>query len=180
MKTLRPLFLEELADRYDGEKQLVHYMPTMVSAATCTHLKPLLQEHLTVMTHQVKELERVFEAVHERPQTKRCEAIMGLLKETTEMAAHFKGSPAINAALISSAQKIEHYKIASYGCLQEWATVLDFEDAALILEAIAEQGGQTNKALIELARNRSNKEALGEESSGGNDGTSKVAQMSGR
>ena len=85
---------------------------------------------------------------------------MGLLEEGDEIAADFKGSPAINAALISAAQKVEHYEMASYGCLHEWAGLLGNEQAARLLKEILDEEKAANEALTELARSSSNAEAL--------------------
>ena len=87
---------------------------------------------------------------------------MGLLKEGDEIAAEFKGSPAINAAIICAAQKVEHYEMASYGCLHEWAGLLGNEKAAGLLQEILEQEKGANEKLTGLARAGNNEEALDE------------------
>ena len=117
-------------------------------------------------------LEQVFECFGEKPKGKTCEATKGLLEEGDEIAADFKGSPAINAALISAAQKVEHYEMASYGCLHEWAELLGNEKAAGLLEAILEEEKAANESLTELARASSNEEALG---GSGKNGAGKAA-----
>jgi len=162
MNTLKNLFLEELADRYDAEKRLVRAMPKMIKTATCKHLQALIQSHLRETVGHVKKLETVFKSFDVKIKARKCEATIGLLKEGDEIAADFKGSPAINAALISVAQKIEHYEIASYGCLHEWAALLGNKEAAGVLKEILGEERAANESLIELARSRSNNEALGE------------------
>jgi ferritin-like metal-binding protein YciE len=84
---------------------------------------------------------------------------VGLIAESEEIAADFKGSPAINAALIAAAQKVEHYEIASYGCLHEWAGVIGNTKAAGILAEILAEEKAANESLTEIARSRSNEEA---------------------
>jgi ferritin-like metal-binding protein YciE len=165
MKTLNDLFLDELADRYDAEKRLVQALPKMAKAATCTHLQKLIQSHLKETESHVKKLERVFKCFSENAKAKKCEATIGLLKEGDEIADDFKGSPAINAALISVAQKVEHYEIASYGCLREWAVLLGNKEAAGLLQAILVEEKAANHLLSELARFKSNEEAEGERAS---------------
>jgi ferritin-like metal-binding protein YciE len=108
----------------------------------------------------VTKLEQVFQAFDEKAMGKTCEATVGLLKEGDEIAADFKGSPAINAALISAAQKVEHYEMASYGCLHEWAGLLGNQKAAALLEQILGEEKAANEGLTELARAGSNDEAL--------------------
>ena len=87
---------------------------------------------------------------------------MGLLEEGNEIASDFKGSPAINAALISAAQKVEHYEMASYGCLHEWAALLGNEEASELLKEILDEEKAADQSLNELALASSNEEALGE------------------
>jgi len=160
MKTLKVLFLDELADMYDAERRIVKALPKMARAATCDKLKKAILAHLKETAGHVTKLEQVFQSFAEKAKGKTCEATVGLLKEGDEIAADFKGSPAINAALISAAQKVEHYEMASYGCLHEWAGLLGNEKAAGLLQEILEQEKAANETLTELARASSNEEAL--------------------
>lgn len=162
MKTLKDLFLDELADMYDAEKRIVKALPKLAKAATSDDLKEAIQAHLKETEGHVTKLEQVFQSFDEKPKGKTCEATVGLLKEGDEIAAEFKDSPAINAALISAAQKVEHYEIASYGCLHEWAGLLGNDEAAALLEAILDEEKAANEGLTELARASSNPEALDE------------------
>jgi ferritin-like metal-binding protein YciE len=162
MKTLKVLFLSELADMYDAERRIVKALPKMAAAATCDKLKKAILAHLKETEGHVTKLEQVFESFDEKIKGKTCEATVGLLKEGDEIAADFKGSPAINAALISAAQKVEHYEMASYGCLHEWAGLLGNKEAAGLLNEILDQEKAANETLTALARANSNKEALSE------------------
>ena len=166
MKTLNELFLDELADIYDAEHQLVKALPKMANAATCTHLQQALQSHLEETKGHVTKLERVFACFGQKANGNTCEATAGLLEEADEIAADFDESPAINAALICAAQKVEHYEIATYGCLHEWAGFLGNQEAAGILEEILNEEKAANRSLTGLARERSNQEALGESPGG--------------
>ncbi len=160
-KTLKDLFLDELADIYDAEKRIVKALPKMAKAATCTHLKAILEKHLQESVGHVSKVEQVFQAFDEKAKGKTCEATVGLLEEGDEIAAEFKDSPAINAALIGAAQKVEHYEMASYGCLHEWAGLLGNPKAAGLLRQILDEEKAANEGLTELARAQSNQEALG-------------------
>jgi ferritin-like metal-binding protein YciE len=162
MKILKDLFLDELADMYDAERRIVKALPKLAKAATCEKLKEGFLNHLKETQGHVTKVERVFQCFGEKAKGKTCEAIVGLLKEGDEIAADFKGSPAINAALISAGQKVEHYEMASYGCLHEWAGMLGNEEAASIIEEILDEEKAANETLTELARSSSNEEALGE------------------
>ena len=162
MKTLKDLFLNELVDMYDAERRIVKALPKMAKAATCPDLREAIQSHLKETEGHVKKLEQVFQSFGEKAKGQTCEATVGLLEEGDEIAAEFKGSPAINAALISAAQKVEHYEIASYGCLREWAGLLGNKEAAGLLQEILVEEKAANHSLSELARFINNEEALGE------------------
>lgn len=109
---------------YDAEQRIVRALPKMAKAATCPDLQAAIRSHLKETQGHVTKLEKVFKAFGEKVKGKKCEATVGLLEEGDQIAADFKGSSAINAALISAAQKVEHYEIASFGCLHEWAGLL--------------------------------------------------------
>jgi ferritin-like metal-binding protein YciE len=162
MKMLKELFLAELADIYDAELRIVRALPKLVKAATCTHLQDALLSHLKETEGHVKKLERVFQSFGEKARGTTCLAAVGLLEESDEIAAGFKGSPAINAALIAATQKVEHYTTAAYGCLHAWADLLGNDEAAGLLQENLKQEEAANATLKDLALARSNKEALGE------------------
>jgi ferritin-like metal-binding protein YciE len=162
MKNLKDLFLTELADTYDAERRTVKALPKMAKAATCPNLKKAILAHLKETEGHVKKLEKVFQAFDERAKGTTCKVTVGLLEEGDELAADFKGSPAINAALISAAQRVEHHEMAAYGCLHEWAGLLGNPTAAGLLEEILGEEKAANEALTKLALATSNKEALGE------------------
>jgi ferritin-like metal-binding protein YciE len=160
MKTLKDLFLAELTDMYDAEHRIIKALPQLAKAATCEKLRAAFLAHLEETKGQVTRLEKVFESFGKKAQGKKCEATIGLLKEGDEIAADNKGEPTINAALISAGQKVEHYEIASYGCLREWAKLLENEEATRLIEANLDEEKDANKKLMELARGGSNNEAL--------------------
>ena len=162
MKNLQNLFLGELADIYDAEQRLVKALPKMAKAATCAQLQEAILAHLEETKGHVTKVEQIFECFDRKPKGKTCRATVGLLEEGDEIAAEYAGSPAINAALISAAQKVEHYEIASYGCLHEWAGRLGNQEAAALLEEILNEEKGANTSLTELALTLSNDEALDE------------------
>src|SRR5450432_2570468 len=160
MKTLKDLFLDEVADMYDAEHRIVKALPKMAKAATCPRLKKAILAHLKETEGHVTKLEQVFQSFDEKAKGQTCKATVGLLEEGDEIAADFKGSPAINAGLISAAQKVEHHEMASYGCLHEWAGLLANEKAAGLLQEILDEEKGANEKLTELARAGNNAEAL--------------------
>jgi ferritin-like metal-binding protein YciE len=161
MKTLEQLFLNELADMYDAEHRITKALPKLARAATCAELRSALLTHLKETEEQTSRLEQVFKLVGQKPKAKKCEATVGLLTEGADLAAENKGSPTINAAIISAAQKVEHYEIASYGCLYQWAMLLGQEKAAELLEESLDEEKQADRILTELAEAK-NLEALDE------------------
>jgi ferritin-like metal-binding protein YciE len=162
MKSLKVLFLDELADMYDAERRIVRALPKMAKAATFPKLKKVILAHLKETEGHVTKLEQVFRSFDQNAKGKTCKATVGLLEEGDEIAADFNGSEAINAALISAAQKVEHHEIASYGCLHEWAGLLGNKQAASLLEEILDEEKAANDKLTNLARGGSNQEALDE------------------
>ncbi len=161
MKTLNELFLDELADMYDAEHRIIKALPKLIKAATCTELQAALQNHLEETEGQVEKLDRVFEAFGEKAKGKKCRATIGLLEEGDEIVSENKGSPTINAAIICAGQKVEHYEIASYGCLHAWAVLLGNEEAAGLIQEILDQEKAADQALGELASEK-NQQALGD------------------
>jgi ferritin-like metal-binding protein YciE len=162
MKTLQDLFFNELSDIYDAERRIAKALPKMAKAATSQALKKAFEDHLKQTVIHAKKVEEVFACFDRKAKAKTCEATVGLLKEGEEMVASFEGSPAINAALIATAQKVEHYEMATYGCLHEWANLLGNKKAAGLLQEILNDEGATNKELTALARASSNEDAMGE------------------
>src|SRR6185295_13946502 len=130
MKTLQDLFLDELADMFDAENRLTKALPKLAKAATHDELREAFESHLEETEGHVRKVEQVFEAFGKTAKSKKCEAMTGLVEEGDDIASENKGEPTINAALISAAQKVEHYEMASYGCLREWADQLGNDSAS--------------------------------------------------
>jgi ferritin-like metal-binding protein YciE len=159
MKNLEDLFLDSLADMYYAEKQLIKALPKMARAATHDHLRAAFETHLGETEGHVQKLEAVFEAFGQPPKSKKCPAILGIIEEADEMAAENKKSPTINAALIFAGQKAEHYEIASYGGLRDWAKLLGNEYAANILDEILDEEKAADAKLSGLAEDDCNESA---------------------
>ena len=159
MKTLEDLFLDSLADMYYAENQLTKALPKMAKAATDEDLRVAFETHLTETEGHVEKLEAVFETFGKTPKTKKCPAILGIIKEADEIASENKKSPTINAALIFAGQKAEHYEIASYGGLRDWAKLLGNEDAANLLDEILDEEKAADAKLSALAEENCNEAA---------------------
>jgi ferritin-like metal-binding protein YciE len=162
MATLKDLFLGELADIYDAENRIAQALPKMAAAATDPNLKEALSIHLDETKDHIKKVERVFSAFDEEAQGKECQATVGLLAEGDELVSENEGQPTINAAIIAACQKVEHYEIASYWTLIEWAKLLDNDDAVMLLEEILQEEESADEKLIELSE-ENNQQALGDD-----------------
>jgi ferritin-like metal-binding protein YciE len=145
-----------LADMYYCEQQLEKALPKMAKAATHDDLKQAFESHLTETHGHVEKLEQVFEIFGQKAKAKRCPAILGIIDEAEELISDNKKSPTINAALILGGQKAEHYEIASYGTMREWARQLQHEDAADLLGDILAQEKAADTKLTKLAKEHSN------------------------
>jgi ferritin-like metal-binding protein YciE len=159
-RSLRDLFVESLQDTYHAEGQLVKALPKMAKAANNPQLKQGFEQHLKQTEQHYKRCEQVFNAIGEKAKTKTCEAMEGLVEEASDWIGE-KAEPAVmDAGLIAHAQKVEHYEIASYGCLVTWAQQLDFsDDAVSLLKQTLEEEKQTDDKLTRLAENMINAQA---------------------
>ena len=166
MSTLKTLFLDELADMYDAEHRILKALPKLIKAATCLQLQLAFAAHMNETEGQVERLKEVFESFGLKARGKRCEATVGLLREGDQIAAENKGKPTINAALISAGQKVEHYEIASYGCLRAWAIALGNDEAASLLGEILVQEKEADQKLVKLAVEKNREALVGAEGDG--------------
>jgi ferritin-like metal-binding protein YciE len=156
---LMELFVEELKDIYWAEKHLTKALAKMAKGANSEELKAAFEEHLEVTEGQIERLEEVFAIIDMKPTGKKCEAMSGLVDEGNELMSEFKGSPALDAALIAAAQKVEHYEIATYGTLRTYARLLGYDEAADLLQATLDEESETDELLTGLAEGFVNEEA---------------------
>ena len=150
------MFEDQVADLYYAEKKLVTALKKMSSKATDRKLAEAFLAHRTETEGQVKRLEQVFEILGKKAKAKKCEAIEGLLKEAEGIMDDFKGDPALDAALVCAAQKVEHYEIASYGCLATYAEELGMKEAAKLLHATLKEEKGADVKLTKLAESSLN------------------------
>ncbi len=160
---LMDLFVDELKDIYWAEKALTKALPKMAKNASSPELVEAIENHLAETEAQIEKVEQVFELIEETAKAKKCEAMAGLIKEGEEIMKDTQKGPQRDAGIISAAQKVEHYEIASYGTLRTFATTLGLEDAAALLEEILEEEKTADVLLTELAVSSINLEALEEE-----------------
>lgn len=161
---LKELFIEELRDIYWAEKHLTKALPKMMKGSTTEELASAFENHLAETEEQVARLEEVFGLLEIPARAKKCEAMEGLVKEAqSAMEDTPKGSSVRDAALIISAQKVEHYEIASYGSLAQLAKTMGMTEIAGILEETLEEEKNADQLLTELAVSGINISAEGEE-----------------
>jgi len=181
METLQELYLEELKDIYDAENQLLKALPKMAKTATNDELKAAFETHLEQTQEHVSRLDRIFEELGEKPKGHKCEAMKGLIEEGKQMMEEDAEEEVMDAGLICAAQKVEHYEIASYGCLRTYAEMLGFDDQADLLQETLDEEKDTDDNLTELAVTCINVEAEeGEEGEEEEEGSEKEAQPASR
>ena len=150
-KQLDDLFHGTLKDIYFAEKKIVATLPKMAKAATSPALKKAFEKHKVESEGHLKRLEDVFALIDAKPQAKTCDAIMGIVKEGESLIEEYKGTDALDPALIAVAQAVEHYEMARYGTLKCWAEELGMEDCVKLLDATLQEEKKTDAALTELA-----------------------------
>jgi ferritin-like metal-binding protein YciE len=155
----RKLFEDGLKDIYWVEKKLTKAIPKMIKNATSEELIDTLEEHLDVTMEQVKGVEQVFDIIGKKPIAKRCIAMEGIIQEGEEGMQETEGVVR-DAGIICSAQKVEHYEIASYGSLCAFANTLGMNDAARILKKILDEEKEADEKLSQIAEEAINMEAL--------------------
>jgi ferritin-like metal-binding protein YciE len=161
MNSLETLFVDTLKDLYDAEHQIIDALPKMAEAASSPDLKQSLRQHLDVTRHQAQRLEQVFSAFNERPTRKKCAGMEGLIKEGEQHMKELKSDKdALDAGLIASAQKVEHYEIASYGTAKSYAEMLGKQDAVNLLDQTLSEEYATDERLTRLAESHINIEAM--------------------
>lgn len=151
LNNLADLFYDELRDIYSAEQQLVEALPKMAGKATSEELKQALEQHLEQTIVQVSRVEQAFTDTGKAARTKVCEAMKGLVKEASAMLEEKASPEVMDAALISYAQKIDHYEIATYGTLCTWATLLGYTDALEQLKLNLNEEEESDEALSTLA-----------------------------
>jgi ferritin-like metal-binding protein YciE len=156
---LQELFLDELADVYHAEKQLTKALPKMIKAAQSDELREALEEHLDQTESQIERLDQVFASLDEKVKTKPCKGMQGIVEEGDELIKENKGTPGLDAAIISAAQKVEHYEIASYGTLAAWAEQMGNDRAAKLLQETLREEKEADEKLTDIAETLANQEA---------------------
>ena len=149
---LRALYIDELRDIYNAEKQLTKVLPKIAKAATSGELHNGFTEYLERTTGHVERLEQIFEALGERPSGKKCDGMKGLSEEGSEAIDEDFGDIVIDDALIAAARRVEHSEIAAYGTVCAIAELLGESEHLSLLQQTVEEVKQTDAKLTELSK----------------------------
>ncbi|MDQ8181097.1 ferritin-like domain-containing protein [Pelagicoccus sp. SDUM812005] len=153
---LHELFIDQLRDAYDAEHRILEALPKKIKAAQSEELRSGLEQHLAETQEQVNRLEKVFTSLDIEAKRNTCEATKGLIKEAEELLSDFEGSSAIDAAIVCAGQKIEHYEIATYGCLCTWAKQMGHDEAFVLLHETLEEEKAADEILSRAAIGEAN------------------------
>jgi ferritin-like metal-binding protein YciE len=159
-KTMEGLFVEELKDLYDGEKQIIKALPKMAEAASSEALKSAFEQHLEETQRQAQRLEQIFMRRNEKPERKKCTGIAGIIDEGEDLISSVDQSSLLDAGLIGAAQKVEHYEMAAYGTVCTFAQRLGDTEAERLLRQTLEEEKAADKKLTQIAEAQVNREAV--------------------
>jgi ferritin-like metal-binding protein YciE len=164
-ENLREALVDEIRDLYNAEKQLVKALPKMAKGAESDELREAFEQHLQETEGQVTRLERVFELLDEKPRGKHCAGMAGIVEEGSEKLQEDLEGSVLDAVLIASAQKVEHYEISGYGTAIAWAEALGLGEVCDVLNETLEEEKAADEKLSALAESGINQAATaGEES----------------
>jgi len=156
---LMKLFEDELKDIYWAESALIKAIPKMIKNATSQQLNNALTSHLEETKGHVTRLENIFSLIKVKAVAKKCEAMDGLIKEASEIMESCEEGSMRDAGIISAAQKVEHYEIASYGTLRQFAETLDLTEVSQLLESTLQEEKEADLKLSDVAMDAINVEA---------------------
>ena len=157
--TLHDAFVDELRDIYDAEKQLTKALPKLARNASSPDLRSAFESHLEETRGQVERLEQVFESLEEKARGKHCDGIAGIIEEGKSIMEEDFDETTMDACLIASGQRAEHYEMAAYGTLVAWARAMGHSTAAKLLQQTLDEEKAADKKLTSLAEGGINQEA---------------------
>jgi ferritin-like metal-binding protein YciE len=149
---IEELLISELKDIYSAEKQITKALPKMARATTSPELRTAFDSHLEETNGQIERLEKIFETLGKSGRGKVCHGMQGVLEEGSEVLEDTKKGDVRDAALISAAQRVEHYEMAAYGCVREYASLLGMKDVVELLEATLEEEKAADEKLSTISK----------------------------
>lgn len=158
--TFEELYLDQLKDCHNSERQIIKALPKLVKAASSPTLKKAFANHLEETKVHVERLETIFEQLEKSPGRKVCEATIGLIKEGAGLIESTEPGDVRDAGLICAAQKIEHYEIACYGCLRTYASLLGRSSDIKLLDKTLQDEKNADENLTKIAVKSINSDAM--------------------
>jgi ferritin-like metal-binding protein YciE len=158
--SLESLFLHELKDVYSAEQQIIKALPKLIKAVKAAELTTALKEHLAATKTHKERLQQILTAYGAKTGSMRCKGMEGILKEGDEILEEAMPAEVRDAAIISAAQRVEHYEMAAYGCLRTFAKVLGDVPSAQILQTTLDEEADADRKLTQLAEFSINPRAL--------------------
>lgn len=159
VRSLESLLIDQLRDLLSAERQITKALPKMAKAASTAELRAGFEEHLAQTKGHIQRLEQAFEILGHAPRARKCIAMAGLIEEGKEHLEEEMEPAVLDAALIASAQKVEHYEIASYGSARTWAREIRQPQVADLLQATLDEEAETDRLLSQLAETLINQQA---------------------
>ncbi len=156
---LSELFEHTLKDVYFAENHINNSLPTMIEKSSSAPLKALFKDHHEETKTQIERLKKVFDIIGKKPSGEECPAIEGIVKEAEELIEEISDKKTLDAALIASAQAVEHYEITRYGTLLTWAKLLGYDEAISLLRDNIEEEKSADAKLSRLAEDKLNEKA---------------------
>lgn len=151
MKNLEELFHHELKDMYSAENQLAALLPKMIDSANNSELKSAFESHLKQTKQHIEKVKSICDEVGVKPGGEKCKGMEGLVKEAEHRIKEGKKGDALDAAMISAAQRIEHYEIAGYGSAKEYARLLGHRKVRKTIDKILDEDAKCNSDLNDIA-----------------------------
>ncbi|MFN0127681.1 MAG: ferritin-like domain-containing protein [Verrucomicrobiales bacterium] len=156
---LNRLLVDQLKDVYWAEKKLATTLPKLAKKAQSRELQAAFESHCDETLSHVSRLEEMFDHLGLKPHAKKCDAMEGLIEEGNSLAEEYAASPALDAALIAAAQKVEHYEIATYGTMRAFAKNLGLNELVRLITLTIDEEGAADKKLTKIAETKSNRTA---------------------
>ncbi len=150
--TIEKLFVEELKDLYSAENQITKALPKMAKAAASSELRGAFEKHLKETEGQIQRLDKVFEILGTSPRGKTCDGMKGVLDEGSQMLHETAEGDIRDAALISAAQRVEHYEMAGYGTVRSYAERLGKAQIVQLLEQTLAEEKAADRKLTEISQ----------------------------
>lgn len=160
IETLRDFYIDELRDLYSAEKQMLKELPRMANSATSEELRKAFENHIDETRVHIERLDLIFEGLETESGGHHCQAMEGILGEVEEVFLSMMPDAVKDAALIATAQRIEHYEMAGYGCVRTYARILGQTEAMTLLNESLQDEGDADKHLTEIAEGSVNANAF--------------------